>query len=123
MKASMGVVISPDASEQPVLRAAITAFTAASKEVVAAVSGFKIRVLSYFLCEAAGGTAEALNWEDGTTDISGVFTPAAGTPIVGPWNPHGHFETSAGNALNITKSSTTISVAGYLTYQLVSTLD
>jgi hypothetical protein len=86
---------------------------AASGEVVAAVTGKKIRVLGYVL--AAAG-AVSVNWENGTTDISGVTSLITGTPVsyAGGWDAPA-VETSAGAALNLTLSGA-VQVSGHVTY-------
>ena len=46
--------------------------------------------------------------------ITGSMGDDTISPLVGPWNPDGHFHTAVGEALNITASAGTSS--GYLTY-------
>lgn len=97
----------------PVYRAKIS--QSASGDVVAAQPGKSIRVLQY-LIRAAG--AVDVNFEDGTTDISGVASlPANGGEASG-FCPVGIFETPPGNALKLTLGSS-VQVSGWLVYQIV----
>lgn len=68
--------------------------------VVAAVTGRKIRVLSYH-CQA-GGTATDLTFNSNSTAISSLKANVARGGAVGNFNPAGWFETVAGQALTVT---------------------
>ncbi len=73
-------------------------------EVVAAVAGYKIRVLSMAMSPGATATAITFNSKPvgAGTAISALFTNAANTTqVLGP-NPHGWFETNAGEGLSAT---------------------
>ena len=96
-----------------VKRAAISG-ASTDNPVVAAVTGKKIRVLSYTLTTASATT---VSFEDGAggTALTGVMTTAAGTPIEGAYNPHGHFETTAATLLNLTLGGA-VQTSGHLTY-------
>ena len=78
--------------------------------VVTAVTGKKIVVTSIVLVCAA---AVSVNWEDDTTDISGVMS----FPALGGYAMSGDrlLETTAGNALKLTLSDT-IQVSGHISY-------
>lgn len=69
-------------------------------EIVAAVTGMRIRVLS--VIGLAGGTATELTFKSGSTAISLLFSNAANGGEILPHNPHGWFQTAAGEALNVT---------------------
>lgn len=99
-------------SQAEVKRAAISAASSGANTLVAAVPGKAIRVLSFMLVAAAG---VSVNFESGTTDISGVMLLAAGTPVAErvPW---GVLQTAVGQALGLTLSGAT-QVSGMLTYQ------
>ncbi len=95
---------------------------AAANELVTAVSGAKIRVLSMFVSAATTGT---FNMQDdtgtpvtllgGTRNVLLSVDAAAGaSSMVLPFNPGGWFETSAGKALDINMASGTF--AGCLSY-------
>ncbi len=98
-----------------VLFAAYSETTAARNEIVTAVSGKKIRVLSYTL-NAAGGEND-VTWETATTAISGAAEIANNATMTTHYDG-GLFETVAGEALNVTQSTATL-VAGHLTYVLI----
>ena len=92
------------------LTASFTETTAATNEIIAAVAGKKIIVTSLVLvCASANG----INWEDGTTDISGVmsFTANGGYSLSGSRL----LETTAAAALQMTQTGATV-VSGHLTY-------
>ncbi len=84
--------------------------------VVAAVAGKKIRVLSYVFISS--GTVTAI-WQSGATDISGPMSFLASTGVSAGYNSKGHFETNAGEALQINQNSTAI-LGGHLTYIEIS---
>lgn len=69
-------------------------------EIVAAVTGMRIRVLS--VIGLAGGTATELTFKSGSTAISLLFSNAANGGEILPNNVHGWFQSAAGEALNVT---------------------
>ena len=81
--------------------------------VVAAVSGKKIRVLSYYLVPAGSGVYRFESTAGGDA-LTGQMTPADGTPIAANFNPLGHFETNAGEPLNL--EAATAGCDGHLMY-------
>lgn len=81
-------------------------------EVVAAVASKKIRVLSYVLM--SNGTVNA-KWRSATTDKSGLLYLIANTGASSGYSPVGHFETAAGEALNLNLSAG-IAVGGHVCY-------
>ncbi len=89
--------------------------TSGDNTLVAAVAGYKIRVLSYVLVPTANQTAKFQS--STTSDLTGVMTTLAGVPIVGAFQKEGHFETVAGELLNIATSASTLK--GHMTYALV----
>lgn len=89
--------------------------TAADNELVAAVVGKKIRVLSYSL-NAAGG-ANTVTWKSASTALSGAMDIGDNVYVAAEAN-RGLFETAAGEALNLTLSAATL-VAGHISYVLV----
>lgn len=80
--------------------------------IVDAVSGKKIRVLSYMFISS--GIVTAI-WQSGSTDISGPLPLVASTGVSAGYNSKGHFETSVGAALQINQNSTA-TLGGHLTY-------
>lgn len=83
-------------------------------EIIAAVAGAKLRVLNFALVAAGAVTARFESAAGGTAltgqmqiGANGLFTPG--------YDPAGHFETVAGEALNLELGSA-VSVDGWLTY-------
>jgi len=69
-------------------------------EVVAAVAGAKIRVVSFRL--HVGGTATNVTFNSASTAISELFACAANGGRAEAFSPVGHFETVAAEALTVT---------------------
>lgn len=94
--------------------ATITASSSGATTIVAAVTSKKIRVLSWTLvCNAAVNT----KWQSHVTptDKTGLHYFAANGGISVPFSPVGHFETVAGEALDINLSGA-VAVGGSLVY-------
>ena len=102
------------AGEQP-RYASISGASSGDNAIVAAVTGKKIRVLSYAI---VGAGAVSAKFRSGTTDITGAMSFAANGGAAVGFSPVGHFETAAGSALNVNLSGA-VAVAGHLTYILV----
>ena len=87
-----------DLAPHEVKYAAITATTTSGDNtIVAAVSGKKIRVLNYVVASSGNST---ITWEsNNTTALSGVINTQAMDQLVAGYNPDGHFQTVAGEAL------------------------
>ena len=88
--------------------------------LVAAVTGRSICVLSFLVTGTESGT---MTFKSNTTGITGAINLGISggmsgadtiSPLVGPYNPDGHFQTTSGEALKITASAGTAS--GYLSY-------
>ncbi len=98
--------------------AAIAAATADDNELVAAVTGKKIRVLQMFVLAGAAGNIYFTSGEAGTV-ICGGSTNRINLPDNGgftlPFSPVGHFETAAGESL-VMNASTTGPFSGCLAY-------
>lgn len=92
--------------------AIISESNSGSNEVVAAVTGKKIRILSYAF--VSSGTVNA-KWQSASNDISGLMYFIANTGISAGYNPKGHFQTAAGEALNLNLSGS-VAVGGHITY-------
>jgi hypothetical protein len=100
---------------QTPLFAAIAAASSGNNTLVAAVAGKRIRVLAGSLTMT--GTAVTIRFEsaaDGTA-LTGQMTPAQGQTIPLPFCPVGHFETVAGELLNLELGGAQ-SVTGWLVY-------
>jgi hypothetical protein len=69
-------------------------------QLVALVAAKKIRVLALHL--DCAGTATVATLQSNATAKAGPFNNAASEQTVLPYNPHGWFETAAGQALKIT---------------------
>lgn len=99
------------------LYAVIDDATSGNNTIVAAVAGRKIRVLSFFLVSAGTVLARFESDADGTA-LTGQMTLAVNDVVEAGYNPLGHFETVAGELLNL-ELSAAVSVDGALTYVLV----
>ena len=94
--------------------AVITASSSGATQIVAAVSSKKIRVLSYvFQCNATVNVKFQSHVTP--TDKTGLLYNAANTGASSGFNPLGHFETIAGEALDINLSGA-VAVGGHITY-------
>jgi len=95
--------------------AKIDAATSGDNTLVAAVTGKKIRVLAGSLTMT--GTAVTIRFESaaGGTALTGQMTPTQGSTITVPFCPLGHFETVAGELLNLELGGAQ-SVDGWLVY-------
>lgn len=93
--------------------AVINAAANDDNEIVAAVSGKKIRVLTYTFQAANPVNA---TWKSGSsTNLSGALPQTANTGISTTFCPIGHFETASGQALNLYLSAA-VQVSGHITY-------
>lgn len=93
--------------------AAIAASSNGNNEVVAAVSGKRIIVLSY---KVVINAAVNCKWRSANADITGLdYGDAQGWGSIGNFSPVGHFVTAVGEALNLNLSSG-VAVGGHLTY-------
>lgn len=96
--------------------ALISGATDGNNTLVAAVSGKRIRVLSYFIVAAAAVVARFESDADGTA-LTGVMSMVVGVPH-SAHDPTGLFETDvAGELLNMELGGA-IQVSGFLTYVL-----
>lgn len=92
--------------------ASISASASGATEVVAAVTGKKIRVHTYtYVCNAAVN----VKFQSATTDKTGLEYCGANGGVSATWAIGGHFETAVGEALNINLSGN-VAVGGHLTY-------
>jgi hypothetical protein len=92
---------------------------AADTTIVAAVTGKKILV-TYFQIVASGGAQTLIRWESGTggTALTGEMDLGADLPLIGGYNPGGHFQTAVSTLLNLQITAAT-SVDGWLNYVLI----
>lgn len=98
--------------------AIITANTSGQTQIVAAVPGRRIRVVSYVL--SFSGTVNA-KFQSNSTDLTGslygvaagVIPMATGESVIG--GIQGQFETAPGEALNLNLSGA-VAVGGHLKY-------
>jgi hypothetical protein len=95
--------------------AAINENGAADKEIVAAVTGRKITVVSMVLNANA---ASAVRFESGAggAALTGVMNLTAASNLVLPYNPAGWFETVAAQALSMELAGGSSEVDGCLSY-------
>lgn len=105
----------PCISTKVVKRAVITSAGAGDVAAVAAVAGKGIRVLDFYIRQSAAGTVRFESTAGGTA-LTGVMVTTTADLVVAPgFNPFGHFETVAGEALSI--EAGTAAVMGWLVYQ------
>lgn len=104
-------------STQVVKRAVIDNATLGDNTIVSAVAGKKIRVLNVVLVSAGAMTVRFESGASGTA-LTGQMTVATGTGFAPGFDPTGHFETAAGELLNLELSAGT-SADGWLNYVLV----
>jgi len=95
--------------------AKITASSNAANEIVAAVSGARIRVLSYHLSFSGSVNAK---WQSASTDLTGLTYGVVNVTTAAE-SSAGLFQTAVGEALNLHLSAGT-AVGGHITYQEVS---
>lgn len=108
----------PCVSQAQVKYAVVDAAGNGDNTVIAAVSGKRIRVLAGSLTMT--GTAVTIRFESAAsgTALTGQMTPAQGQTITLPFCPFGHFQTVAGELLNLELGGAQ-SVDGWLVYQEV----
>lgn len=94
--------------------ATISASSNGDNTLIAAVTGKKIRVLSYVL--VSNGTVNA-KFQSGAsgTDLTGLLYEVANSGVSAGYNPVGHFETAVSTLLNLNLSAGT-AVGGHITY-------
>lgn len=83
-----------------------------NNQVIAAVGGKKLRVLSYIL--VAAGTV-SVKFRSASTDKTGAMPLVANSGIASGFCQVGHFETAVGEALNLNLSDA-IAIGGHVTY-------
>jgi hypothetical protein len=106
------------ASSQQRQSLVISAATSGDNTLLAAVSGYKIRVLSYKLVSAGSVTTRFESGAGGTA-LTGVMSQIVGVPNDGAFEKEGLFETAASALLNLELSGA-VQVSGHLTYCLVA---
>ncbi len=94
----------------------INAASSGNNTLLAAVTGYKIRVLSYTLVAAGTVTAAFQSGAAGTA-LTGTMTLIAGVPLVVDLQREGHFETAVSALLNLSLGGAT-QVSGFLIYDL-----
>lgn len=106
-----------DGTSYPILYAPIDVATSGDNTLVVAVTDKKIRVISLFL--VAAGTVN-VRFESGAsgTALTGQMNLVANTGFALNFNSGGHFETAAGELLNLELSGA-VSVDGSLSYIVV----
>ena len=97
---------------------AISATAGSAVEIVAAVTGSKIRVLALYQMQE-GHTNATFKWLSDSTVLTGVSTVKnLDLVLVLPFNPAGWFETAAGESLDLYPVQTPI--YGTLVYEEVA---
>jgi hypothetical protein len=91
--------------------------TSGDNELLAGVAGEKIRVYNIVLI-SSGTTTVRFESGAGGTALSGQLSLVANVGFAPGHDPNGHFETAAGQALNL-ELSAAVSVDGWLTYAYI----
>lgn len=104
-------------ASQQLVNLVVSAASSGDNTLLAAVTGHKIRVHSYTLV-AAGAVTAAFESAASGTARTGDMSLITGTPLVVPFQREGHFETVAGELLNLELGGA-VQVSGHLTYSLV----
>lgn len=102
---------------QEIFRIAIDHAASGNNTLVSAVTGYKIRVHNLVLV-ASGTTTVRFQTGAGGTALTGDMALVANVGFAPGFDPTGHFETAAGQLLNLSLSAA-VSVDGWLTYSLV----
>ena len=77
----------------------VTATATATNDIVAAVTGRKIKVLAMFASQASGTSFKFQS--NATTELTNaITTTASDLNVVWPYNPSGWFQTASGEKLN-----------------------
>lgn len=100
-------------SNKEVLRVSVSMTNDA--DLIAAVSGYAIRILAGSLSIATTGT---ITFKSGSTALSGAITLTAGNQLLIPFTPVGAFQTALGESFNVDNSGSA-QISGWLVYQLV----
>lgn len=103
-----------EATNTPIKRAKFSGN--ASADVVALVTGKKIRVLCAYFTTLTAITVKFQS--GGSTDITGAFSMGATDDLNLGWCPVGWFETAAGEKLNLVMSAG-VQTDGIIVYQEV----
>jgi len=94
--------------------AVISAAGSGNNTLITAVSGKKIRVLSYTIVTTTAVTCQFQSGAGGT-NLSGAMPAGVNGVISAPFTPLGHFETAAAALLNLSLGGA-VAVAGHLSY-------
>lgn len=98
-----------DLSSAVVKRATFS--SAAAADIVAAVTGKRIRVTSVVCSNSAAGN---IAFKSASTDIGTLVAKTADPTIVLPWNPDGWFQTVVSEKFAMTPTGGT--ATGFITY-------
>jgi hypothetical protein len=100
-------------------RVKIDAAASGDNQLIAAVAGKRIRILSMFF--VAGGAVNAKYQSDsggGAADLTGPLPLAANGGASLPFNRYGWLETQVGKKLNLNLSAA-VQISGSITYALI----
>ncbi len=110
----MGTLAEVDMGEVTPKYAVINAAGAGDNTIVAAVTGKKIRVISYALVAITANTCRFESGASGTA-LTGQMSLGITGVLSSGFNPMGHFQTADGALLNLELSAAT-NVSGHVTY-------
>jgi hypothetical protein len=96
----------------------ISAAGSGDNTLLAAVTGYKIRVHSYKLV-AAGAVTTRFESGAGGTALTGVMSQITGVPNDAQFEKEGHFETAVSALLNLELGGA-VQCSGHLTYSLIA---
>jgi len=104
------------------LSAPISCSSSGDNQIIAGVTGRRIRVCGYVL---SGGGNVAAKWRSATTDKTGLLNVSVVNPFTvgmpslgGIGEPFGWFDCATGEALNLNLSGA-VAVGGHVLYELV----
>ena len=99
-------------SSAQIKRAVIDESTAAENQIVAGVANKILRVLEFDLVTNA---ANVVTWRSNSTDITGPMPLGTNGRVGAEFAEEGHFETAAGEALNL-NAGTATAHGGWVVY-------
>lgn len=92
--------------------ATIVASASGNTTIVTGIAGKRIRVL---VSTIVANAAVNVQWQTGTTNVTGLYYLAANTGVADAYAPVGHFQTNIGDSLNLNLSGS-VAVGGKVTY-------
>ena len=110
-----GYIVNDDGTILTPKRAVISASSSGATQVVAAVTGKKIRVISLVVIIGGAANVKFQSNDGSATDITGLLPLAANGGFSAGVSELGHFETASGARLDINLSAA-VTAGGFMTY-------